>query len=140
MKPKHPAARVTRLPTHKALERAHGRNCNVRQRNARSLALHNSSLVIAGKCATLFVRCLGRPRSFELSVNIHDIETAGANTIKARDRARALLPLPSIFNPRKVETRETYLAGGDTGRKRHLKKQLEGSEILAPEIMHAVMN
>ena len=69
-------------------------------------------------------------RPFELFVNIHSIETADANTIKARAIDRGL-PLPQDRNPKKVEARQTYFAGGDIdsggGGKWHLKKQLEGS-------------
>ena len=49
----------------------------------------------------------------------------------AIDRGLRGLPLPQDHNPKKVEARQTYFAGGDIdsggGGKWHLKKQLEGS-------------
>ena len=126
MKPKHPAAGRG----HKALACEQRRivNCNIQGRHALDSV---SRVLLLGVFAHFMVGTLPPSlppsRSFELSANIH-IETADANTIKARDRDRTH---PSFRNRKEscpgATRRRT--ARRREGERHRLEKQLGGSSV-----------
>ena len=140
MKPKHPAAGRG----HKALAREQrtNANCNIQGRHALDSV---SRVLLLGAFAHYMVGTLppGLPpsRSFELSVNIHDIETADANTIKA---AIAIAPILPSVTEKKVARGRRRTARRREGERETpppaSKNNLEGTASAPEMIMHAVMN
>ena len=138
MKPKHPAAGWG----HKALACEQRRivNCNIQGRHALDSV---SRVLLLGVFAHFMVGTLPPSlppsRSFELSANIHDIETADANTIKARDRDRTH---PSFRNRKESCPGATPHRRTEDGKERDTasKNNLEGAASAPGMIMHAVMN